>query len=61
MSKLEKYNTVGFRESFRQIVQNYNSDVFVRLPVSGTHCNIGTEKTPEVSIISIYADDILSQ
>ena len=46
-----------FQQSDRQHDQNLNNDTFCRLPVTTAQCIIGTEKYPDVGILSNYNDD----
>ena len=48
---------IGFQQQDRQSSQNLNNDSFCRLPIVSAHCEIGTEKYPDVGILPNYKDD----
>ena len=52
---------VVFQQNDRENGQNLNNDTFVRHPVTYAQCIIGTEKYPDVGILSNYDDDYCSQ
>ena len=55
------WNYTAFQQSDRQHDQNSNNDTFVRLLIASAQSTIGTEKYPDVGILSIYDDDDYSQ
>ena len=55
------WNYTAFQQSDRQHDQSWNNDTFVRLLVTSAHCVIGTEKYPDVGILSNYDDDHYSE
>ena len=52
---------IGFQQQDRQDSQNFNNDIFCRLPVVSAPCVIETEKYPDTGILLNYADDDYSQ
>ena len=50
-----------FQQTDRQHDHFLNNDAFVRLPITSVQCINGTEKYPDVSILSNYGDDDYSQ
>ena len=51
----------AFQQSDTQHDQNLNNDTFVRLPIRSAQCFIGTDKYPDVGILSNYDDDDYSR
>ena len=52
---------VGFQQRERQNSQNLAKDTFFRPPVTSAQCYIGTEKSPDSSMLLNYNDDDYSQ
>ena len=53
--------TIGFQRRNRQDSRNLNNDSFYKLPVTSSHCVIGTEKYPDAGIILNYGCDDYNQ
>ena len=52
---------IGLQQRDRQGSQNLNNDTFCRLHATSAQCIIGTEKHPDIGILSNYDDDDYSQ
>ena len=50
-----------FQQSDGQQDQNLNIDTFYKLPVPSAQCITGTEKYPDVGMLSNYRDDDYGQ
>ena len=52
---------LGFQQMERQNSENLNNDTFYRLSVTSAQCIFGTEKYPDLAVLSNYDDDEYSQ